>query len=393
MAQQVCLTIPATRVSVPVAVYPNPSFRVSRMRTLSFACCVVAFLAGASPATAEDSCPPLTMITSVDMQIGSDGRIYVPVTINGVKKSMLIDTGGFFTEITEPASKELKLSPRHTRLELVGVAGDKTGLAVRAGFALGKLHADSMDFMVMPGNHAFAPDVTDAAGLLAPNLLRVYDLDLNISGRKVNLISPKHCDGRVVYWPAASVAVIPVRINSDGHIFLPIQLDGESMTAVLDTGATTSVLNLDTAQKAFGLKPGSGNAPLNGSLVNGEIKVYSHRFKTLALEGVAVSNPTLTLMPDLMRGKLYNPRNKLEGDTRISNSAIETGLGDMILGMDILRHLHMYIAYKEQKLYVTPASGEAPASTGSTPESHRPIFWVAWRRPGAAAALGVSGAR
>jgi hypothetical protein len=33
----------------------------------------------------------------------------------------------------------------------------------------------------------------------------------------------------------------------------------------------------------------------------------------------------------------------------------------MILGMDILHHLHLYIAYKEKKLYITPASAPAPA--------------------------------
>jgi hypothetical protein len=28
---------------------------------------------------------------------------------------------------------------------------------------------------------------------------------------------------------------------------------------------------------------------------------------------------------------------------------------DVILGMGILRQLHLYIAYKEEKLYITPA--------------------------------------
>jgi hypothetical protein len=28
----------------------------------------------------------------------------------------------------------------------------------------------------------------------------------------------------------------------------------------------------------------------------------------------------------------------------------------MLIGMDILSHLHLYIAYKERKLYITPAS-------------------------------------
>jgi predicted aspartyl protease len=363
------------------------------MRILRIASCVIAILVGAAPAIAGDSCPPLTMITSVDMQIGSDGRIYVPAQINGAKKSMLVDTGGFFTEITQSASEELKLTPRHTRLQIVGVAGVETGLAARAALTLGKLHSDGMDFMVMPGDHAFAPDIADAAGLLAPNLLRSYDLDLDLDKRKLTLISPKHCDGRVVYWRAKNVAVIPVRINSDGHILVPVELDGKQMSAVLDTGATSSVLNLDTAKADFDLHPGIGDTPPSASLVNGRIKVYSHRFKTLALEGISVANPKLTLMPDLMRGKLFNPNSKLESDTRISNSVIETGLGDMILGMDILRHLHMYIAYKEQKLYVTPASGGPAPTTTAPPDQRVWISRAAWRESQPIAAAGTVAAR
>jgi hypothetical protein len=40
-------------------------------------------------------------------------------------------------------------------------------------------------------------------------------------------------------------------------------------------------------------------------------------------------------------------------------------LSDFIIGMDVLRHLHIYVAYKEQKLYVTPASAPLAASAGS----------------------------
>jgi predicted aspartyl protease len=275
----------------------------------------------------------------------------------------------------------------------VGVAGDETGLAVRAGFTLGRLHSESMDFMVMPGNHTFPGDVTDAAGLLAPNLLHAYDVDLDLDRRKLTLLSPKHCDGKVIYWPASRVAVIPVRINPDGHILVPVELDGRRMTAVLDTGATTSVLNLNTAHDQFDIDPGSKDAPLTTSLVNGAIKVYSHRFRTLALEGISISNPKLTLMPDLMRGKLYNPHNKLESETRISNSVLETGLGDMILGMDVLRHLHIYIAYREQKLYVTPASGGASPTSPAAPDSHQWISRAAWRVSQPLAAGGIAAGR
>src|SRR5581483_3325251 len=150
----------------------------------------------ATPALAGNDCPTLSIVSSVDVTMGADGRAYVPAEIGGENKSMLVDTGGFFTEIRQAAADELKLTARHTNLELVGVAGDTTRLAVRTSFTLGNLHADSMDFMIMPAEHELAPDIAAAAGILAPNLLRAYDLDLDFGARKMNLISQKHCDGK-----------------------------------------------------------------------------------------------------------------------------------------------------------------------------------------------------
>jgi predicted aspartyl protease len=320
------------------------------------------------PAWANSECPPLSIVSSTEITIGADGRAYVPAEIGGKSKSMLVDTGGFFTEMNQTTADELKLTARHTNLILVGVAGDTTRLAVRTSFKLGNLTADGMDFMVMAGNHELAPDVADAAGILAPNLLRTYDLDLDFGGHKMNLISQKHCDGKVIYWPASSVAVVPMRVNPTGHITIPVELDGQHFNAQLDTGASTSVINLDTAKNAFGLSIGSADVPVEGTV--GYTRTYAHRFKSLSLEGIAISNPRLELISDLMRGQLYDPHANIEGDTRIANPDRETGLGDMILGMDILHHLHVYIAYKEQKLYITPAS--APTTAAVPPPATPP---------------------
>jgi hypothetical protein len=37
----------------------------------------------------------------------------------------------------------------------------------------------------------------------------------------------------------------------------------------------------------------------------------------------------------------------------------------MLIGMNVLRHLHIYVAYKEQKIYITPAGAPAPAAEPS----------------------------
>lgn len=330
---------------------------------------ILLFAALLGVARADTACPPLTLIASVDMRIGDDGRVYVPAQIAGTPKSMLVDTGGYFTEITQSAVDELKLDTHHTGLQLIGVAGDTTNVVARAPFVIGNLHADYMDFMVMATTHNFADDMTDAAGILAPNLLSSYDVDLDFAGRKFNLLSQKHCEGKVVYWPADAVAVVPFAINSDNHIVVPVTVDGRTFSAMLDSGATNTVLNLEIAKSAFSLVPGSSDTPVRGKLISssGPTNTYTHRFGALSLEGIAVANPSIELLPDLMRNRRMDPKDSLEGGTRLADPTRMVGSGDMILGMDILHNLHVYIAYKEKKLYITPATAPAtkPAATAS----------------------------
>jgi predicted aspartyl protease len=310
-------------------------------------------------ASAQAACPPLTVVTSVDMRVGADGRAYVPARIADTPRSMLVDTGGFFTELTQAAADELKLSTRHTGLVVIGVSGDTTDVAARAAFTLGSLHAASMDFMIMPSVHRLAPDISDAAGILAPNLLRSYDVEFDFAGRKFNLLSQDHCEGKVLYWPAESVAVVPMVVSAQGHILVTVELDGHRLTALLDTGAASTVLNLETARNVFSLEPGTRDTPARGRLLGSrETTTYIHRFASLSFEGVAVTNLTIDLVPDLMRNKMFSG-NSVEHGTRLSDPNREAGLGEMILGMDVLHHLHLYIAYKEKKLYLTPASPAA----------------------------------
>jgi predicted aspartyl protease len=333
------------------------------MRNIGLAAALLLAAGISAPAFADDSCPPLTILTSVDMTIGHSGRVFVPTQINGTPQYMLVDTGGFFSELTQPVVAELQLKPRHTGLSMTGVSGSTTQTAVAASFALGNLRADSMDFMVSPDEMKFDKDLPGAGGILAPNLLTSYDADFDFANRKFNLLSQKHCDGKVVYWPAGTVAVVPIQMADRFHVQLPVELDGHRYSATLDTGASTTVLNLDNATRDFALKPGDADTPVLGTLTSSKATTtYTHRFHSLSLEGIAVSNPLLTLLPDLVTNKMRHATDTVSNDTRIRNPSEDAGLSDMILGMDILHRFHLYIAYKEKNLYITPATAPAVAA-------------------------------
>jgi hypothetical protein len=231
---------------------------------------------------------------------------------------------------------------------------------VHTSLTLGTLSASDMVFMLAPGGSPIS-DNADVAGILGPDILQHYDVDIDFGSGKLNLMSQDHCEGKVLYWKADAVAVVPMRLMNSGHIQMPVMLDGQQVMAVLDTGAYNTTLTLPVAQATFGLKPGSADTPLTGQLPDRPVAAtYHHVFKSLGFEGIAVNNPDIDIIPDFLKQVTTENATPETGSHLIAPKANETA-ESMLLGMDVLRHFHIYIAYKENKVYITPTS-TPPAS-------------------------------
>jgi len=313
---------------------------------------LVAALGYGTPAAAE--CLPMTLIASLDLQAAIDKKEeYVPVTINGVSKLMLLDTGGAMTEITTEAADELHMVRRPGNFRLYNIYGESSDTFAEGSLTIGPLKADKVALAIAPGNHVFGEDY-ELAGVLAPDILKHYDIDVDFGADKLKLFSPNHCEGKVIYWSAPAVAIVPMRVLHSGHIMVSVLLDGEPVTAILDTGAWHTTLALPVAETQFGLKLGSAAAPMTGNLTGKpNAYVYRHIFKTLAFDGIVVKNPQVEIIPDLLHQVAADAAAPVTG-TRIRDPRKLEGAASMLIGMSILRHFHIYIAYNEQKLYVTP---------------------------------------
>jgi predicted aspartyl protease len=302
-----------------------------------------------SPALAEQ-CPPLAIVAQADLVAsGSEREYYVPVEIAGAAKFMLLDTGSAQTVITSKAAAELGLKLRRSHIRLYSVTGSYSEVMTAASIAIGALKGGSFDFQIAPANMLDADPAV--AGILGADILSQFDLSLDFPKRKLDIISQNHCDGRVVYWPERPLAIVPFERLRSGHIVLLVTLDGKTIKAILDTGASGSTLNRTVAENEFGLKPGSADAPAAGKL-NGEegSTVWRHRFQTLSFEGVTVANPDFVIIPE--RAAKHFDDKELGSLVSRPNEQAEP---DILLGMNVLKHLHVYIAYKEKKLYITPS--------------------------------------
>ena len=112
-------------------------------------------------------------------------------------------------------------------------------------------------------------------------------------------------------------------------------------------------MRLPTAQRDFGLDTDSaGMTPypaINGdALMNGHLR----HFSKMTFGGMSIERPEILIVPDRMnrqadRSPMARNRTHFHNEDLI--------LPELSLGMDVLKHLHLFLSFGEQALYVAPA--------------------------------------
>ena len=309
-------------------------------------------LARASLAEAAD-CNPLRIVDTVQLESVDNGNAFlVPVTVNGSAKKLILDTGGVMTALGRKAVADLGLDTMHSDIQLNDVTGHYAFAQVLINsFDLGALHADKIRLRVMSD-----AVLGDTDGLLSTDLFLQYDVDMDFAAKRLNYFSQDHCAGKVAYWPERPVAVMPV-IVANGHLVITVKLDGQNLNAIIDTGAPQSILSMLAAKGVFGLTPDTPDLELVHTAKDDPLlKWYKHQFHTLTFGDIAVTSPDVYVMTNrtgiedeklTIRGAMTDPLNRY-------------GSQQFTLGMDVLKHLHLYVAFGERKLYLSPAgNGES----------------------------------
>jgi hypothetical protein len=224
-------------------------------------------------------------------------------------------------------------------------------------FTLGSMQVDHLQFVVTdfpkPGS----------GGILSAQFFQKYDLDLSFWAHELNMFAPDHCKGQVLYWRAPGVAKLPIRYQY-GRITVRASVDGKEMDAVIDTGSPRSEMQIYDANRLFGITASSpGVTPAGDDL-------YAYNFKTLSFGDVSIDNPHLVLTrATLVRGASTGPQT----GTLLRHAPDQPA---MVIGTDLLKLLHLYIAFNERMVYVTQGSelpeGDAKALPVAAATPFRP---------------------
>lgn len=337
---------------------------MATMTAFRFPVAALIFAGFLLPAAAKD-CPALTLLNTLPLEpVGDDAAMLVSVRVQGVPEKMLLDTGGLFSQLSQDVVKQLNLDERDSEITLIDVAGNPFGKKTRVSkFEFGRMAAGPVEFQVAPPG--FPGD--GIAGIFAPNLFLRDDIDLDFADRKMNYFSPDHCEGQIQYWPAPAVAAVPFRMI-ENHIQVKVIVDGKPLDAIIDTGASRTAMSQEIAQRVFGLAPESPGMTLVGNVAgDATLKRYGYVFASLSFEGVAVSNPHMFIIPDVVA---KGADNGLKTGSNVKRWSDDVKLPPVIIGMNVLKKLHLYIAFKEGKLYITPAS--VPAAIASPTSQTEP---------------------
>ena len=329
-----------------------------------------------APQTAPRTCTLPKIADEVALkQIPATDLMTVPVEINGATKQFLLDLGTKASTVSQAAVTGLSL-PETPKLGVnfggllnIPVYDVNSGLGsgalltrVRLGsFAIGGATTHHMQLLVSNDKDMGQSEPYD--GLLTGDFFRQYDVELDFAAKRMTYLTPTDCTdpNRVVFWPHSDVAMIPATLADDGRLQAQVMVQGHIINAEFDTSAARTIMRRDIAELYVGLKADTPDMVSEGDLKDGaSMQVYSHTFPQITFAGgvTAVNVPVLIqdyTTTHIDRQPVLGSRAQFR-DTRIP---------DLAIGMDVLRHLHMYVVPGQGRVYVTSAEAagrpEAPA--------------------------------
>ncbi len=319
---------------------------MAKLQSLVLAC----LLAIALPSAASAQSCGLREFASVDLLPDEEAPV-IEMQIGGRTVHLLVDTGGVYSSLNADVVDALKV-PQHdikNGMEIYGAGGEQYKTYVEApDFKLGAIALDKYPMMV--AHRALTGHGID--GTLAPDFLSRFEIDFDFAAHKLNFFAPDHCPGKVVYWSDAYVA-IPFKIDDITHVAVPMTLDGHETVATIDTGSSMTTLSEAMARAVFGLSDSSAGMEAIPSAKRDDLFQYRYRFKSLSLNGLAVNNPLVYILPDAA-GRAFRRNHDAKMDIDAIYGQHLSG-PQLVLGTNVLSKLHLFISYKEKVLYLTAA--------------------------------------
>ena len=307
-----------------------------RINPAAAALCLTVLALLLAPASSSAQCQGLDLLAELRVT-GPGVRPVVSAHVNGIEAQFVIDSGADFSSMSSAAAARLNLKqiPAPPEFIVAGVGGNAgMSITVVDEFKLAAVPFHHLQFMV-GGN-----EPEGLTGVIGQNVLRFTDVEYDLHNGVIRLMRPREgCrEAPLAYW-AGSQAYSVIDLDRPQSDFPPTRgaafVNGARVRARFDTGADSSMLDLDAARRA-GVEPGGAGVVEAG---------YAR--------GIG-DTPVKTWIAPIASVKLGDEEIR---KTRIRIGHIEIGDFEMLIGADFFQSHRVYVANSQHKLYFTYNGG------------------------------------
>ncbi|SFD18366.1 retroviral-like aspartic protease family protein [Massilia yuzhufengensis] len=275
-------------------------------------------------------------VASVPLRYTGPGlELTMEGSLNGTPATLLVDTGASDTALTRTGTEPRAMTLWNTGTSVMGVGGYSRIYNTRfKEFRAGPVSSRPGSLRVI---HDFgsAPAYDGIVG--APFLLQA-DLEFSLAEKQIRFFRPVDCrKDFLAYWdPEAVVLPFERSYSRSPNPHFTVLLNGKKLNAIIDSGASTTVVTLNAAKRA-GLKldaPGVERAGYSAGVGESRVARWVTVFDTLQLGAETIRNARVGVI-----------------DADLHDI-------DVLLGVDFLRAHRVLFAMSQEKLYISYIGGE-----------------------------------
>ena len=278
----------------------------------------------------------VTSVSTVPLE-QADGHILVTVAVNDVDATFILDTGAERTLMGDDVVKRLGLARDGWVASIIqGIGGleqrpNALPRSLRLGGVTLRRRTVTGDTSVTVGPlPVTAIAGRPIAGLLGRDFLSPFDLDIDLPGRTLTLYDVRGCGTGFLPW-STPYAAIPTSAPIGAAMVLQVLIDGRPLRALLDTGASSSLITapgmsrLGLTAEVLARDPGGSGAGIGPA----PVVMRHHRFAEMRVGADTTRDPVLWV------------------------SAVRVvPVVDMLLGADWLRTRHVWLSFATKQIFV-----------------------------------------
>jgi len=310
---------------------------IRRLAAAALPCLLLAQPAQAQDASPASSCNYQEIAQLPLRYAGLSLQPAVAGVIDGVPAVMLVDTGADGNYLTMTATMKRDLPLRVTLSHIVGISGKSRLYTARLkDFAVGPISSPGRKELPVIKSMASTPGYDAIVG--APFLLQA-DFEIDLHAKQIKFFRGQGCERTPLnYWEEPATDLPFARTDEhDPNPHFKILINGKEVDAMIDTGASTTVMTLEAATRiGIDVKaPGARALGESSGIGTKRVPRWSVPVQSLQIGEEKSGNVQLGVI-----------------------DAQSEYMPDILLGQDFLRTHHVLFAMSQKKLYVAYVGGE-----------------------------------